>query len=99
MSRIAKNPITLPQTVQAQLQAPLLTLSSAKGQLQHKIAKGVEVTLTDNVLTFAAQGRAKSAQALAGTTRAVVNNMVQGLAQGFQIKLLLEGVGYRAQVQ
>lgn len=99
MSRVAKNPITLPPAVQAQLQPPLLTLSSSKGQLQHKIAKGVEVTLTDNVLTFKAQQRAKSATALAGTTRAVVNNMVHGLEQGFNIKLLLEGVGYRAQLQ
>jgi large subunit ribosomal protein L6 len=59
----------------------------------------VEIKQEDNVLTFAARTGDQFAQAMSGTTRALVNNMVTGVSQGFEKKLELVGVGYRAQVQ
>lgn len=99
MSRVAKNPITLPKGVEIKLDNELVQITGGKGSLQHKLPKQVEVKLEDNVLTFAPKDRSQQADALAGTTRALFNNMVHGVSQGFERKLTLVGVGYRAQVQ
>jgi large subunit ribosomal protein L6 len=97
MSRVAKNPVLVPAGVDVNLQAQNITIKSNKGNLQHQIHPDVEVKLEDNTLSFAP--RRSGANALAGTTRALVNNMVKGLTGGFERKLTLVGVGYRAQVQ
>ncbi len=99
MSRIAKNPIPLPKGVEVSLLGQAIKVKGSKGSLEQDIHKDVNVTLTDNVLTFAAQTNSRIAKALAGTTRALVNNMVQGVCNGFEKKLTLVGVGYKAQVQ
>jgi large subunit ribosomal protein L6 len=64
-----------------------------------ELPKGVEVKQVDNVLTFSARTGDTFARAMSGTTRALVNNMVTGVSTGFETKLELVGVGYRAQVQ
>lgn len=97
MSRVAKNPVKLPKGVDANLQAQQLTLKSTKGQLQFDVHAGVEVTIEGGEIKFAP--RTPDADAQAGTARAIINNMVHGLSQGFERKLTLVGVGYRAQVQ
>lgn len=99
MSRIAKNPITLPQGVEVGLQTQSFQVKGAKGSLEHCIPKLVEVGLTDNTLTFTPRNQSAQADALAGTTRAIIYNLVQGVTKGFEKKLVLVGVGYRAQVQ
>jgi large subunit ribosomal protein L6 len=99
MSRIAKSPVPLPQGVEVNLQGQALKIKGTQGNLEHAIHRDVIVQLTDNVLTFAPQSGSKMAMALAGTTRSLVNNMVQGVTQGFQKKLTLVGVGYRAQIK
>ncbi len=99
MSRIAKNPVAVPKGVEVNLQAQQLTVKSSKGSLAHAIHPTVNVELNDNVLTFAAADDSQKANAFAGTTRALVSNMVHGLSEGFERKLTLVGVGYRAQVQ
>jgi len=99
MSRIANSPIALPQGVEVNLQNLALKVKGNKGSLDHVIHKDVEVKLTDNTLTFAPRISSRTASALAGTTRALVNNMVQGVTQGFEKKMILVGVGYKAQVQ
>lgn len=96
MSRVAKAPISLPKGVQISLQNQLVKIKGKKGELTHNIHNLVECQLKDNVLNFAPRDRSNEANALAGTTRAVINNMVQGVDQGFEKKLLLVGVGYRA---
>jgi large subunit ribosomal protein L6 len=98
MSRIAKNPIPV-HKFEVNLSGQLLTVKGSKGNLKHIIHKNVEVNLIDNVLTFAPRIGSIAAKALAGTTRSLVNNMVQGVTQGFEKKLQLVGIGYRAQVQ
>ncbi|HDN27969.1 MAG TPA: 50S ribosomal protein L6 [Thioploca sp.] len=99
MSRIAKNPIPLPQGVFVSLINQVIEVKGSKGGLEHSIHKDVDVKLSDNVLTFAPRTNLQTAKALAGTTRALVNNMVQGVTQGFEKQLTLVGVGYRAQVE
>lgn len=99
MSRVAKNPVVVPNTVEIKLNGQVLEVKSAKGSLSRDLHNSVEVKFEDNVLTFAPRNNSVQAKALAGTTRALVNNMVTGVAQGFEKKLTLVGVGYRAQVK
>lgn len=96
MSRVANDPVKLPSGVDIALQGQLLTVKGSKGQLQMNIHDSVEVSQEDSLLKFAARGGAKQARALAGTTRALVGNMVTGVTDGFERRLQLLGVGYRA---
>lgn len=96
MSRVANDPVKLPSGVDVALQGQLLTVKGSKGQLQLNIHDSVEVSQEEELLKFAARGGAKQSRALAGTTRALVNNMVTGVSEGFERKLQLIGVGYRA---
>lgn len=97
MSRVAKNPVQLPSGVEVTLSDQTIKVKGSKGELSHAVHSSVELSQEDNVLKFAA--RTDDANAMAGTTRALVNNMVTGVSQGFEKKLTLIGVGYRAQMQ
>lgn len=106
MSRVAKNPIVVPAEVECSVDGQLVQIKGPKGVLQFQVNDYVEVcSAQDGVLTFkprelstkASSGRiADGANALAGTTRALINNMVDGVTKGFEKKLVLVGVGYRA---
>ncbi len=96
MSRIANSPVNLPSGVDVKLNAGEITVKGSKGTLSFVVHSEVAVKQDDKVLTFAAQNNSKQAVALAGTTRALVNNMVVGVSEGFEKKLQLNGVGYRA---
>lgn len=96
MSRVAKNPVTLPAGVDIAFDGQLVTVKGGKGTLELNVHNNVEVTKDDNVISFAARDGAKQSRALAGTTRALINNMVTGVSVGFERKLQLLGVGYRA---
>ncbi len=97
MSRVASNPINLPSGVEVKLDGRDLSVKGSKGTLQLTVHEGVEVKQEENTLTFAA--RNKDAIPMSGTTRALVNNMVVGVTDGFEKKLQLNGVGYRCAVQ
>ncbi len=99
MSRVAKNPIKIPQGVDVQLDHQQLSVKGTKGVLEHRIHDAVGMKIEDNVISFEVREGFANAKALSGTTRALVNNMVMGVSQGFEKKLTLIGVGYRAQVQ
>jgi len=99
MSRVAKKPVELPNGVELSLNGSTITVKGSKGSLDHQMNELVALEQTDNVVTFQPRGESKAAVALAGTTRALVSNMVTGVSQGFEKKLLLVGVGYRAQAQ
>ncbi|MCY4043746.1 MAG: 50S ribosomal protein L6 [Cellvibrionales bacterium] len=94
MSRVAKSPVELPSGVTAKVEGSKLTLKGGNGALELALHDSVEVKFEDNVFTFA--GKTNKDWAMAGTTRALVNNMVTGVSKGFEKKLLLQGVGYRA---
>ncbi|CAM3725760.1 50S ribosomal protein L6 [Parendozoicomonas haliclonae] len=99
MSRVAKAPVELPNGVQVTLSAGHIAIKGGKGTLQMDIHNAVEIKQEDNVLTFEARDGSKLSRAMSGTTRALVNNMVTGVSAGFQKKLQLVGVGYRAQMK
>jgi len=97
MSRVAKNPIELPRGVEVKLEGSNVTVKGSKGTLALALVDGVTVAQDDNVLTVAYEG--DGAKAMAGTTRALVNNMVKGVSEGWERKLVLNGVGYRARAE
>ncbi|MFP4183171.1 MAG: 50S ribosomal protein L6 [Halorhodospira sp.] len=101
MSRVAKAPVEIPSGVEVTLQGNDIQVKGPKGQMAWQCHRLVEPSHDPEAgaLTFQPRQRSTRAVALAGTTRSVVNNMVVGVSQGFERKLELKGVGYRAQVQ
>jgi large subunit ribosomal protein L6 len=99
MSRIANNPVQLPSGVEVKLDGQRISVKGGKGTMELEVHADVEVGQGDNELTFKARRSSKEAKALSGTTRALVNNMVKGVSSGFERRLQLQGVGYRAQAQ
>ena len=96
MSRVAKAPVAIPAGVEVKLAADKISVKGKQGQLELDVHSAVEVKQEENVLTFAPKTGDKKDNALAGTFRALVNNMVTGVSVGFEKKLVLQGVGYRA---
>jgi large subunit ribosomal protein L6 len=99
MSRVAKNPITLPKGVETVIAGSAITVKGSKGTLKADVHQDVQVSLDAGVLQVAPKNNSRQANALAGTFRALINNMVTGVNTGFQRKLVLQGVGYRAKAQ
>lgn len=98
MSRVAKAPVLLPAGVEVNVGAQELTVKGAKGSLSLRLTGQVDVAKQNGSLTFTAQ-RGREARALAGTVRSLVQNMVRGVSEGFEKRLEIQGVGYRAQAQ
>ena len=96
MSRIAKAPITVPKGVEINLVGTDLTVKGLKGLLTHSLNSSVSVSVNDDIATIEWNADDKKATAQAGTARALLNNMVIGVSVGFERKLSLIGVGYRA---
>ena len=110
MSRVASNPITVPASVEVNINGQHVAVKGPKGAQEFTLHKSVEIIKADNVLTFKERAEVlntrrhsgesrNSANALAGTSRSLVNNMVIGVVDGFEKKLTLVGVGYRSKVQ
>ena len=98
MSRIANYPVAIPTGVEVNFAASVLTVKGKNGSLTLDVHPAVEITNKDNVLTFAPRDKDPKSNAMAGTFRALINNMVTGVTAGFEKKLELVGVGYRAQM-
>jgi large subunit ribosomal protein L6 len=99
MSRIGKHPVTVPSGVQAQLAGRTLTVKGGLGTLSLMVSNNVTAQISDGTITIAPANDTKQARAMWGTTRALVNNMVTGVSNGFSVGLEINGVGYRAAVQ
>jgi len=99
MSRIAKAPVTIPSGVDIKLEGNNMTVKGSKGQLSFNFNPAINVDITDNVVSMQWNKDDKNATAQAGTARAIVSNMVTGVSAGFEKKLTLIGVGYRAQAK
>ena len=97
MSRIANNPVAVPDNVEVDVNGAEVRIRGGKGELTHTLHSLVQLDREGNLLKFSAKGASKSARSLAGTTRAIMQNMVTGVSEGFEIKLEITGVGYRAQ--
>jgi len=96
MSRVAKNPINVPDNVELNILENLVKVKGSKGELEFNIPSSVSIENNENVLTVKYNEDDQQSVALAGTTRSIVNNMVIGVSVGFEKKLELIGVGYRA---
>ena len=99
MSRIANNPVVIPKGVEVLLDGQFIKIKGTKGELTEQVHDLVSIHADESLLSFKANEESKNAKALAGTFRSLVNNMVQGVTEGFQKELELQGVGYRAQLQ
>ena len=96
MSRVANSPINVPSGVEVKLNGQDVSVKGPKGALDYTIHELVQAKIDSNVISIAANKKTQSAVALSGTTRALINNMVTGVSTGFEKKLQLIGVGYRA---
>ena len=99
MSRIAKSPVSIPSGVEVKLDGQNVAVKGPKGNLSMSLHADVTVEQNDNILQFNNVANSKGAVAMTGTMRSLVNNMVTGVSKGFEKKLLLVGVGYRAQAK
>ena len=99
MSRVAKAPVVFPAGVDVNLNGQEITVKGPKGELVRVMNPAVVLTLEENKVTFGPREGFDKAWAQAGTSRALVNNMVVGVTEGFTKKLTLKGVGYRAAIK
>jgi large subunit ribosomal protein L6 len=99
MSRIAKAPVELPKGVEFKQDGNVVTLKGGKGSLSLELNNEVELSEENNVLQIAPRSGSRFSTAIAGTMRALLANMAHGVSEGFERKLELVGVGYRAQAQ
>ena len=99
MSRVANNPINIPDNVQVSIAPESITVKGPLGELTQELKGEVKIENAESVLTFSALKETKHSKAMSGTLRALVNNMVIGVSAGFEKKLTLVGVGYRASAQ
>ena len=99
MSRIGKSPVVLPDKVEVTLAHDQISVKGPLGTLTRKLSSRVKVEKVENQLEIKVNDNSRQANALSGTTRALVANMVTGVTKGFEKRLALVGVGYRAQAQ
>lgn len=99
MSRVAKNPVIVPAGVEVKFGTSSIIVKGKNGELILPLVGSVKIELIDGNLTFMPINASKQANAMSGTVRALVSNMVKGVSEGFEKKLQLIGVGYRAQAQ
>ena len=97
MSRVASNPILLPDGVELKVEGKRVTASGKMGELSYVVHDLVRLVDEEGGITFLPEDESKEAKALSGTMRALLYNIVVGVSEGFQKKLELQGVGYRAQ--
>ena len=96
MSRVAKNPIIIPDGVNISVDDKNVTVKGSKGELDFLLSLSISLNIDDNAITVSYDESDQKSVALAGTTRSIINNMIIGVSVGFEKKLELIGVGYRA---
>lgn len=96
MSRIGKSPVTIPSGVEVKVDGNIVTVKGSKGELKQEIDSCVQLSIENGVITFTRESDAPAHRAKHGLYRALVNNMIQGVSEGFKKELEVIGVGYRA---
>ncbi len=99
MSRVGKNPVLLPQGVTCQINGQEIMIKGKKGELLAQTSKEVQVTCEDNAILVRPRDDSKQARRLWGTWKNRIKNMVEGVSDGFTVRLEINGVGYRAAVE
>lgn len=98
-SRVARQPVSIPQGVELEIDGQAIRVKGPKGSDGYTVHDWVEVKREEDHVVFAPRRGDRPAQAMAGTMRSLLNNIVRGVTEGFQRKLIVKGVGYRAQAQ
>lgn len=98
MSRIGKQPITVPSGVTVKIDGQHVTVKGSKGQLEMDVMDEIEVVMEDGTISCKNRVETRKVNAFRGLTRSLINNMVVGVNEGFTKNLLIEGVGYKASV-
>src|SRR5690554_1673458 len=99
MSRVGKNPITVPDGVDVKVNGAVITAKGKLGELEYRVTEDVRIEAEKGSIVVAAANDGKRARSMWGTTRSRIQNMVQGVSEGFRRDLEITGVGYRAAVQ
>lgn len=99
MSRVARKPVELPKGIEIKKATDAVSVKGPKGELSMPLNSEVTVEVEDGLATVSPRSGSRFAQAMAGTTRALLNNMITGVTDGFERKLELVGIGYRAQTK
>jgi large subunit ribosomal protein L6 len=99
MSRIGKAPIAVPSGVDVTVDGRKVTVKGPKGTLSHEVDEPITVSVDDGVLSVARPDDERESRALHGLSRSLLNNLVQGVSQGYERKLEIHGVGYRVQLR
>jgi large subunit ribosomal protein L6 len=99
MSRIGKNPITVPSGVELSIQGNVVTVKGPKGELTQEVDENISLDYTDSVLTLSRPNDNKDIRAKHGLYRALINNMVVGVSEGYKVQLQMVGVGFRASAE
>jgi large subunit ribosomal protein L6 len=99
MSRVGKNPVLIPQGVTCQINGQEVTIKGQKGELLAQTSKEVQITCEDNAILVRPRDDSKQARMLWGTWKNRIKNMVEGVSEGFTVRLEINGVGYRAAVE
>lgn len=97
MSRVSNNPVFVPRNVEVNITSSEITIKGPLGFLKQRLESNISIEFSDSQIKIAAKDATKFSNALSGTVRALLANMVKGVSDGFEKKLLLVGVGYRAQ--
>jgi large subunit ribosomal protein L6 len=97
MSRIGKMPVTIPAGVDVKVDGDNVVVKGPKGQLERKISKKIGVALNDGVISVTRSNDDKESRSLHGLSRTLINNMVVGVSDGFERRLDINGVGYKAE--
>jgi len=98
MSRIGKQPVPIPNGVKVEIQGTHVKVLGTKGFLERNIRPEIDIVEQENTIIFSPKGTSKRVMAFWGMTRSLINNMIVGVDQGFEKKLIVEGVGYRASI-
>lgn len=99
MSRIGQKPIEVPDKVKITVQGPLVNIEGPRGKLKHSLPEGIEAQLDGKILLVKKTGETRQHKALHGLSRSLLANFVQGAHEGFQKKLEIQGVGFKAALQ
>ena len=99
MSRIGKQPVQLPDKVQFALNGDMISVKGPKGNLERKLHPAIELSIKDNVIEVTTDNNDKKKVALQGLFRSLIFNMVTGVSTGYEKKLILSGIGYRAETK
>lgn len=99
MSRIGKQPVQLPDKVQFALKGDMISVKGPKGDLERQLHPAIELEINDSVVTVTTDTSDKKKVALQGLFRSLISNMVTGVTTGYEKKLILSGIGYRAETK